>query len=243
MKRIRLFQERDLRALGVILPFLTRYRWQVAAAFVCLLGITATTLIVPILMKWIVDSLSAPEAGKGAHVLAVPMGLLLGYGLVRFASVAFRELRATVFGRVSVRAMRRLSLRLLTHLHSLDLEYHLGPPHRRNRTRSRPRRRRHRIAASARRVFDTARSVAGDRRDRRAAVRLRRVLRRDHVCVGVAVRGLYGVRHRMAHADHPCIERSEFPCEQPCRRQPDQLRNGQTLQQRTARSGRSTTPI
>jgi ATP-binding cassette subfamily B protein len=118
---VRLFQERDVKALAIILPYLVRYRWQVVLAFACLIAITATTLIVPILMKEIVDGLSTPGA-----TLVVPLGLLLGYGLVRFASVVFRELRGAVFGKVSVRAMRGLSLKLLTHLHSLDLEYHLG---------------------------------------------------------------------------------------------------------------------
>ena len=115
------FRERDLHTLGIILPFLARHRWQVALAFFYLAVITATTLIVPIQMKWIVDRLSNP-----AHqALAVPIGMLIAYGLTRFASVVFRELRATIFGRVSVRAMRRLSRRVLTHLHALDLEYHL----------------------------------------------------------------------------------------------------------------------
>ena len=56
----------------------------------------------------------------------MPVAMLLAYGAVRFAGVVFRELRATIFGKVSVRAMRRLSRRVLVHLHSLDLEYHLS---------------------------------------------------------------------------------------------------------------------
>ena len=114
--------DRDWRALGVITPFLRRYKWQVAIAAVCLLLITASTLAVPWFMKLIVDDLAHPEA----KVLAVPFALLIAYGAVRFASVLLRENRDSVFGRVSVRAQRRLSLRVLRHLHGLDLEYHLS---------------------------------------------------------------------------------------------------------------------
>ena len=46
--------------------------------------------------------------------------------LVRFGSAALRELREAVFGTVTVRAMRRLSLTLLDHLLGLDLEYHVS---------------------------------------------------------------------------------------------------------------------
>ena len=115
------FRKRDLHTLGIILPFLASYRWQVALAFFYLAVITATTLVIPIQMKWIVDALSNPLH----QVLAVPIGMLIAYGLTRFASVVFRELRATIFGRVSVSAMRQMSHRVLRHLHSLDLEYHL----------------------------------------------------------------------------------------------------------------------
>ena len=61
MSGVRLFQERDVKALAIILPYLVRYRWQVVLAFACLIAITATTLIVPILMKEIVDGLSREE--------------------------------------------------------------------------------------------------------------------------------------------------------------------------------------
>jgi ATP-binding cassette subfamily B protein len=113
---------RAVDARSLIAPFLLRHRWQVALGFVYLILITASTLAVPIIMKEIVDSLSSPTQ----QALAVPLAMLLAYGAVRFAGVVFRELRATIFGRVSVRAMRRLSRRVLMHLHSLDLEYHLS---------------------------------------------------------------------------------------------------------------------
>ncbi len=113
---------RDWRAIQVILPFLLRYRWQVLLATICLIMITICTLAVPLFMKEIVDGLNDPTS----LAVAVPLVLLISYGAVRFASVVFRELRSAIFGRVSVRAMRRLSLRVLTHLHSLDLEYHLA---------------------------------------------------------------------------------------------------------------------
>jgi hypothetical protein len=42
-----------------------------------------------------------------------------------FANTLFAELRDTLFGRVTERAMRRLGLQVFRHVHSLDLDYHL----------------------------------------------------------------------------------------------------------------------
>jgi len=56
----------------------------------------------------------------------VPVALLVAYGLVRFSNVLFGELRDTLFGRVTERAMRRIGHQVFQHLHSLDLAYHLN---------------------------------------------------------------------------------------------------------------------
>jgi len=50
----------------------------------------------------------------------------VAYGLVRFSNVLFGELRDTLFGRVTERAMRRIGHEVFQHLHSLDLAYHLN---------------------------------------------------------------------------------------------------------------------
>ena len=52
--------------------------------------------------------------------------MLLLYGLLRFATIILGEIRDTVFGRVTERAMRRVGLKVFTHLHSLDLDFHLS---------------------------------------------------------------------------------------------------------------------
>ncbi|ORE89511.1 ABC transporter [Oceanococcus atlanticus] len=89
-----------------------------------LIGAKLASVALPYVLKLIVDSLDLSKAPPGTAV-AVPLALLLGYGALRFASVAFGELRDLVFGRVTENAMRRIALSVFTHLHRLDLDFHL----------------------------------------------------------------------------------------------------------------------
>ena len=119
----RLLAERDLRVLASVLPFLLEFRFRVAISVTLLLASTGTSLLVPWLLKMIVDRLDTAQMGS---VLTVPIALLLAYGFSRFSITVFGELRNALFGTVTVRAMRRVSLKVLAHLHDLDLEYHLS---------------------------------------------------------------------------------------------------------------------
>src|SRR5207237_6379182 len=57
--------------------------------------------------------------------VAVPVALLAIYGLLRFSTTLFGELRDVVFIRVTQRAIRRVALGVFRHLHSLSLRSHL----------------------------------------------------------------------------------------------------------------------
>ena len=65
-------------------------------------------------------------AATGATVaIAVPIGLLLAYGLARIMTQAFAELRDGIFAKVAQRAIRRVALQTFRHLHALSLRFHL----------------------------------------------------------------------------------------------------------------------
>ena len=57
--------------------------------------------------------------------LAVPIGLLLAYGLARTLALAFRELQGALFSVVAERAIRQAALKTFRHLHRLALRFHL----------------------------------------------------------------------------------------------------------------------
>ena len=61
-----------------------------------------------------------------SQLIAAPIALVLAYGLARFANVLFGEIRDTIFGRVTERAMRKIGLEVFRHLHNLDLDFHLN---------------------------------------------------------------------------------------------------------------------
>lgn len=75
---------------------------------------------VPLLLKEIVDSLSGPHA-----VLTLPLFFLIAYGVLRFMSSLFGELRDAIFAKVTQRAIRRVALKVFRHLHELALRFHL----------------------------------------------------------------------------------------------------------------------
>jgi ABC-type transport system involved in Fe-S cluster assembly fused permease/ATPase subunit len=110
----------DASVVRKLLPYLWEYRGRVVLAMAFLVTAKLANLSVPLIMKSIVDGLSAPKA-----VLAVPFALLAAYGILRMSSTMFNELRDVVFVKVAQRAMRRVGLEVFEHMHSLSLRFHL----------------------------------------------------------------------------------------------------------------------
>jgi ATP-binding cassette subfamily B protein len=98
-----------------------RLRVVVAMAFLVLAKVA--TVYVPLVYSRAVDRLSSH--GGAAQVLAVPVGLIVAYGLIRLASAGFGELRDAVFASVQQRTVRRVALETFRHMHRLSLRFHL----------------------------------------------------------------------------------------------------------------------
>jgi ATP-binding cassette, subfamily B, heavy metal transporter len=110
----------EWRALGMLVPYLWEFRVRVAIALVFLITAKLTNVAVPLVLKHVVDSLDSSIA-----VLVLPLALLAAYGLLRFSTTLFAELRDVVFVRVTQRAIRRVALSVFRHMHSLSLRFHL----------------------------------------------------------------------------------------------------------------------
>jgi len=110
----------EWRSVAVLAPYLLEYRWRVLAALAFLVGAKLANVGVPLVMKEVVDRLD-----PSIQAAAVPVALLAIYGLLRFSTTLFAELRDVVFVRVIQRAIRRVALGVFRHLHSLSLRFHL----------------------------------------------------------------------------------------------------------------------
>ena len=112
------------KTLKSLWPYLNEYRGRIVIAMMSLVAAKLATIVVPFILKYIVDGLDSNQLPD--KVLALPLGLLLAYGLARLSTTLFNELRDTVFGRVTERAMRRVGLKVFQHLHALELDFHLN---------------------------------------------------------------------------------------------------------------------
>ena len=110
----------DIKTLKSLVPFLWEYRGRVTVALAFLVLAKVANVGIPLVLKDIVDALD-----RNSVQLVVPLALVFGYGALRLASTLFNELRDSVFARVRHGAMRKVSIRVLDHLHSLSLRYHL----------------------------------------------------------------------------------------------------------------------
>ena len=114
----------------IIWPYLLEYKFRIGVAVACLVLSKAASVYGPFLLKDIVDTLSPAASLESApslpNFLVVPIGLVLAYGFARFSMIILGEIRDTVFGRVTERAMRRVGLQVFVHVHNLDLDFHLN---------------------------------------------------------------------------------------------------------------------
>ena len=110
----------EWRAVGMLFPYLWEFRVRVALALAFLISAKLANVGVPLILKEVVDSLDAQTA-----VLVLPLALLAAYGILRFSTTLFAELRDIVFVRVTQRAIRRVALTVFRYIHSLSLRFHL----------------------------------------------------------------------------------------------------------------------
>ena len=111
----------DVRNLKRIFPYVWEFRGRVVIALISLILSKAAIVGIPLIFKEIIDVFDKSDKTS----IAIPISLFILYGALRLGSSLFNELRDAVFARVRYRAMRRLSNKVLTHLHKLSLRYHL----------------------------------------------------------------------------------------------------------------------
>ncbi|MCF6194247.1 MAG: ABC transporter ATP-binding protein/permease, partial [Kangiellaceae bacterium] len=132
-------QVENWQVLKNLIPYLSEFKGRVFAAIFFLIAAKLANIGLPFVIKDVVNQLSGSiETDSASPLLSVlgndfsqswllaPFGLIVIYGSLRFMGVIFGEIRDTLFGRVTERAMRRIGQRVFIHLHKLDLDFHLN---------------------------------------------------------------------------------------------------------------------
>ncbi|KAA3456549.1 ABC transporter B family member 25 [Gossypium australe] len=129
-------QAADVQILRTLAGYLwmkgnLEFRLRVMTALGFLVGAKLLNVQVPFLFKLAVDWLTAPNAialadSTFAAIFVTPIAVLIGYGIARVGASAFNELRTAVFSKVALRTIRSVSRKVFSHLHDLDLQYHLS---------------------------------------------------------------------------------------------------------------------
>ncbi|KAK4771706.1 hypothetical protein SAY86_013481 [Trapa natans] len=133
----------DTKILGTLISYIwmkdnPEFRLRVIMALGFLVSAKVLNVQVPFLFKLAIDWLTTATGNATAlasfttansnliALFATPASLLVGYGIARVGSSAFNELRTAVFSKVALRTIRSVSRKVFSHLHDLDLHYHLS---------------------------------------------------------------------------------------------------------------------
>ncbi|MFS8064562.1 MAG: ABC transporter transmembrane domain-containing protein, partial [Luteimonas sp.] len=116
----------EAQVLRDLLPFLKPFVGRISLALALVVAGKFANLVVPLLLKRLVDGLGVAPMHPSNMPLVLPVALLLAYGASRLAVTLFTELRQVVFARVMARVSRRVTLQVFRHLHALSLRFHLA---------------------------------------------------------------------------------------------------------------------
>ncbi|ANB11493.1 ATP-binding cassette Fe/S cluster precursor transporter ATM1 [Sugiyamaella lignohabitans] len=120
---------------NTILRQLFKYLWpkdnlsakvRVVIALSLLVGSKVLNVQVPFFFKDIIDNMNVDWTTQVGEVSTVVGAMVLGYGLARFGSVLFGELRNAIFATVAQKAIRQVATNTFEHLLKLDLGFHLS---------------------------------------------------------------------------------------------------------------------
>ena len=117
------------------LPFFLKFKERMTLALIALIGAKLTLVSVPITFKYLIDffsdkqnsnSLTGTFPQSEEQLIYYPIVLITVYGILRFLSTCFSELREFVFVKVTYNAVSEIALKVFKNLHTLSLGFHLS---------------------------------------------------------------------------------------------------------------------
>ncbi len=126
--------EQHVAILKYLLPFVwpkgrpdLKVRLVLAAA--ALIAAKVVTIAMPLAYKAAVDALTAlPQSdasNRAVQIAAVPLALIVAYGVARVSMIGFVQLRDVLFTHIGQHATRVLATQTFRHVHDLSLRFHL----------------------------------------------------------------------------------------------------------------------
>ena len=119
-----------IKTFKLLLPFLwpekrKDLKTRVSFAVIALILAKIASVSTPLVLGSAVNSLTELSSGINLFML-VPIALVIGYGLTKVIALSFVEIRDALFSKVSQYSIRKISLTMFEHLHSLSLQFHLN---------------------------------------------------------------------------------------------------------------------
>lgn len=110
--------------IRALLPDIFSYKKRMLLGVVCLVFSKLAGLAIPVTFKQIIDYFYR----NSSHftLLAVPISLIIAYGLLRLSVNILSGLRDALFDHVNRAVARIVASRIFAHLHSLSLNFHLN---------------------------------------------------------------------------------------------------------------------
>ncbi|MCH2075480.1 MAG: ABC transporter ATP-binding protein/permease [Rhodobacteraceae bacterium] len=99
---------------------------RVILVIVSLIAAKGVSVVTPMLIANVVDSLAGERPDPPGMLAAGALGLTFAYVVFRLLNIGFQELRGVLFAPVSQQALRRLGLKTFQHIHRLSLRYHIS---------------------------------------------------------------------------------------------------------------------
>ncbi|ARE38513.1 Lipid A export ATP-binding/permease protein [Rhodovulum sp. P5] len=123
-------REKGMRTIRKVAPYLwpegqTWAKRRVVLAMAALVLAKVVAVLMPLLYKAAVDTLTGEGASETAMLAVGAVGLTVAYGMARLMTNGFQQLRDVIFAKVAQRALRQLALETFTHIHNLSLRFHI----------------------------------------------------------------------------------------------------------------------
>lgn len=114
--------KKQSKFIKTIIDELYKFKLQIAIVLLSLILARVMIFLSPFLLKEVIDYLYKTE-NQTAKYLSIPIGMIVGYGMVSLLAVVFNQLKEFLASKITQKVISKISQIIFTHIHSLPVIY------------------------------------------------------------------------------------------------------------------------